>query len=915
MKTYSNFIGLNMKVVASSMLMYSSVTLAEIPAGYYDSVNTANSAALHQSLHEIIDDHTRFPYTSTSIDTWDILEQADQDPDNPNNVIDIYKNASYAKAGGGNSFYNREHSWPKSYGFPNDGSDNSAYTDAHHLFIADSSYNSSRSNKPYANCDSSCTEKTTEFNNNRGGTSTQSNWTTGSFENGSWETWSGRRGDVARALMYMAVRYDGGTHGVTGYSEPDLILTDDRALIGNSNQGTNISVAYMGLKSVLLQWHAQDPVDDFERRHNEAVFSHQGNRNPFIDHPEFVDCVFSNVCSGGTGDSTPPAVPTGFSATGGNGLVALAWNGNSESDLAGYNVYRSDSLNGAYTKINAGLVNTAAYNDEAVQADTTYFYKITAVDTSANESMQTAAQSATTDASGGGTTGNQVWINELHYDNDGTDSNEFVEVAASAGTDLAGWSLVGYNGNGGSSYKTVNLSGVVSNQSNGFGFVSFDFSGMQNGSPDGIALVDNSGQVVQFLSYEGAFTATSGPAQGMTSDDIGVAETSTTPVGYSLQLSGSGGDYQSFIWQSAQSNTAGAVNANQTLQGSGPVNQDPTASFAASCNGLSCQFNAASSTDPDGSVVAYNWSLGDGNSASVESFTHSFNADGSYTVTLEVTDNDGASNSTVQILEVAEPPATPLNLSAMGGSQQISLTWSANTESDLAGYNLYRSISASGGFSLVNTSGAILQNSYQDGNLNDSTTYYYQLSAIDQGGNESTVTATVSATTDSPQPVVAQVWINEIHYDNKGGDRNEFVEVAGTAGTNLSGWSLLAYNGSNGEVYMTRSISGTLANSQNGFGMISLTTDGLQNGSPDGVALVDNNGVVVQFLSYEGSFTATNGAAAGMMSTDIGVAENSSTQSGHSLQLGGTGTSYDEFYWQPAQNDTPGAVNQNQSFN
>ncbi|MGB5246149.1 MAG: hypothetical protein WBN34_06345, partial [Woeseia sp.] len=134
-----------------------------------------------------------------------------------------------------------------------------------------------------------------------------------------------------------------------------------------------------------------------------------------------------------------------------------------------------------------------------------------------------------------------VFINEIHYDNDGTDSGEAIEVAGPAGTDLTGWSIVLYNGSNGAVYGTTDLSGVITNQQAGFGtvVVSYPSNGIQNGSPDGIALV-NAGTVIQFLSYEGTLTATDGPASGMTSTDIGVAEASTTPVGESLQLTGSG---------------------------------------------------------------------------------------------------------------------------------------------------------------------------------------------------------------------------------------------------------------------------------------------------------------------------------------------------------------------------------------
>jgi endonuclease I len=281
---------------------------------YYATADAGDPATLRATLHEIIDDHVRHAYTADVTDTWDILDPASEDPNEPLNILDVYKNASYPKAGAGNSNYDREHTWPKSYGFSTDSPTNSPYTDCHHLFPAAGAYNGSRSNKPFDTCDGACEEWTTDVNNNAGGGSGvypgNSNWTDALR----WETWVGRRGDVARAVMYMAVRYEGGSNGVTGFPEPDLVLTDDAGLI----QTTSSSPAYMGLLSTVLAWHAEDPVDGLERHRVDVVWRHQGNRNPFIDHPEWARCVFAGQdCgslfvdgfeSGGTGawSSTTP---------------------------------------------------------------------------------------------------------------------------------------------------------------------------------------------------------------------------------------------------------------------------------------------------------------------------------------------------------------------------------------------------------------------------------------------------------------------------------------------------------------------------------------------------------------------------------------------------------------------------------
>ena len=85
------------------------LALADPPSGYYDSVDATNSTSLRTTLHAVIDDHLKFPYTSSNTDTWDILELADEDPNDADHILDVYKNAGYHKISGGVGQYNREH--------------------------------------------------------------------------------------------------------------------------------------------------------------------------------------------------------------------------------------------------------------------------------------------------------------------------------------------------------------------------------------------------------------------------------------------------------------------------------------------------------------------------------------------------------------------------------------------------------------------------------------------------------------------------------------------------------------------------------------------------------------------------------------------------------------------------------------
>ncbi|HEU4433572.1 MAG TPA: Ig-like domain-containing protein, partial [Pyrinomonadaceae bacterium] len=166
-----------------------------------------------------------------------------------------------------------------------------------------------------------------------------------------------------------------------------------------------------------------------------------------------------------------------------------------------------------------------------------------------------------------------------------------------------------------------------------------------------------------------------------------------------------------------------------------------------------------------------------------------------------------------------------------------------------------------------------------------------------------------------PAQAAISVFFNELHYDNTGTDAGEAIEIAGPAGTNLSGWSIVLYNGADGLSYDTRALSGIIPNQQAGFGTLHFTypTNGIQNGSPDGMALV-NGTTVVQFLSYEGTFTALNGPANGMSSVSIGVSENGAEPLGQSLRLSGTGQFYEDFTWNTPATATFGAINTGQNF-
>ncbi len=224
---------------------------------YYSSAMGKTGSSLKTELHLIIDDHTELSYN----DVWDALRVTDEDPSNPNNVILLYSGRSQSKFenGGNVDDWNREHVWAKSHG--DFGTAMGPGTDIHHLRPTDVTVNSTRGNLDFDN-----------------GGSPQSEAPGNYYDSDSWEPRDSVKGDVARMIFYMAVRYEGDS------GEVDLEVND---LVDNG------SAPYIGKVSVLKSWNEMDPVDSFEQNRNNVIYDqYQHNRNPFIDHPEWVEAIW-----------------------------------------------------------------------------------------------------------------------------------------------------------------------------------------------------------------------------------------------------------------------------------------------------------------------------------------------------------------------------------------------------------------------------------------------------------------------------------------------------------------------------------------------------------------------------------------------------------------------------------------------
>ena len=254
-------------------------------AGYYDSITTQTGYTLKTALHNLINTHTAQGYGA--IWTFYSNNALDSYYENDGSILDIYSE----NPNGSDSYnftkvtdqcgtykvegdcYNREHSFPRGWF---GGDIEPMNSDIHHIFATDGKVNGMRSSYPYGEVSSATF---TSDNGSKLGSASSALGYSGTV----FEPIDEFKGDLARAYFYMATRYqDQISSWQSNSSYGDAVL-----------DGSTTAVFEPWVISMLLSWHASDPVSQKEINRNEAAHSHQGNRNPFVDHPEYVTQIWN----------------------------------------------------------------------------------------------------------------------------------------------------------------------------------------------------------------------------------------------------------------------------------------------------------------------------------------------------------------------------------------------------------------------------------------------------------------------------------------------------------------------------------------------------------------------------------------------------------------------------------------------
>ena len=385
-------------------LLFSAANIfAQIPTGYYDGTAGLTGAALKTKLSQII---TNGHQTKSYDNLYNGYPSTDSDNyyEKDGSVLDIYsENPSGAdpyvyqhgvkKCGNYNTegdCYNREHIVPQSFF----GSSSPMVSDIHHIPPTDGKVNGMRSNNPFGVVTS---PSFTSQNGSKLGKNT-----TAGYSGVVFEPIDAFKGDIARMVFYFVTRY-----------ESKLSSFSTGNMLGGS--------AYPGLQNwelqVLLAWNAADPVSQREIDRNNAAYAYQGNRNPYIDNPTWVNDVWGG--SAPSTDTQAPTIPTNLTVSNTtSSSVSLSWTASTDNvGVSGYEIY----VNGNYTT--TATSTTTVVN--GLTSSTTYSFYIIAKDAAGNLSTQSNSVNGTTTASSGG---------ETPPTSCGTENFESIPAAASSYT-------------------------------------------------------------------------------------------------------------------------------------------------------------------------------------------------------------------------------------------------------------------------------------------------------------------------------------------------------------------------------------------------------------------------------------------------------------------------------------------------
>jgi len=457
---------------------------------------------------------------------------------------------------------NAEHSWPQSKG----ASSGNSNSDMHHLYPAYSSANSSRGKHPFYEIPDTETDSWWRLDQSSSSAdgaiideySERENSHPNQNYDARWEPRESVEGDIARSMFYFYTMYK---------SEAD-----------------NADPLFFEVqKEFLRSWNTLDSVSTKEYDRTCAIAPFQSDKvNPFVIDRSLVERAYfegqisqtnvefaATVLTISEGQETLEVEvsitnPNPDTAT----TVDIFYSGGTATSGDDFQNINNQTLTFPAGSLDRQSITINIIDDDAEEEEETILLGLESIDGPQNAVIGDGSSTEITIRDNDGEIPSTAWVNEIHYDNDGTDEGEFVEIAVNAEfADLSTVNLNLYNGSNGSVYGTYSGTDFVKGGTeNGISFYYVDLptNGLQNGGPDGLSL-DIDGELIQFLSYEGTFTAADGPAQDIESTDIGVEESNSTALENSLSLSGTGSGYSDFSWESTNPNTKGEVNTNQTI--------------------------------------------------------------------------------------------------------------------------------------------------------------------------------------------------------------------------------------------------------------------------------------------------------------------------------------------------------------